>query len=76
MKYHRLDTPGDNGTVNSEVVWSANSTYSTILYANRAAKVCSTSFQSILFISSFCTSTPSVSPLSCFAFNTVNHNFN
>ena len=49
MKYHRLDTPGDNGTVNSEVVWSANSTYSTILYANRAAKVCSTSFQSILW---------------------------
>ena len=40
MKYHRLDAPGDNGTVNSEVVWSANSTYSTILYANRAAKVC------------------------------------
>ncbi|XP_063682046.1 arylsulfatase J-like [Bolinopsis microptera] len=35
----RLDTPGDNGTVNSEVLWSAKSTYSTILYANRAAKV-------------------------------------
>ena len=36
---HRLDTPAENGTVNSKVVWSANGTYSTELYANQAAQV-------------------------------------
>jgi len=35
----RLDTPADDGSVNSEVVWKANGTYSTELYADRAAQV-------------------------------------
>ena len=35
----RFDTPAQNGSVNSEVVWSVNETYSTVNYANQAAKV-------------------------------------
>ncbi|KAL5254932.1 hypothetical protein ACHWQZ_G014397 [Mnemiopsis leidyi] len=35
----RFDTPAQNGSVNSEVFWSVNDTYSTVNYAAQAAKV-------------------------------------
>ena len=35
----RLDTKDANGTLNDQVLWGANETYSTYLYAERASKV-------------------------------------